>query len=68
MDFYTYILYLFMLFNTILFKCFFFIFVINTFIQRGHIKRIKSDSKETYVTKDLFQINSVILNFPFKES
>jgi len=41
-----------------------------TFIQQGHIKLNKKYSKEIYnVTKYLFQMNAVILNFPFiKES
>ncbi len=36
----------------------------NTFIQQGHIKLIKSDSKNIYcimLQKNLFQMNTVIL-------
>ncbi len=38
----------------------------NTVIQQGHIKLIKSDSKDIY---NAFQINAALLNFLFiKES
>ncbi len=37
---------------------------INTFIQQGCIKFIKSDSKDIhYVSIDLFQINSFVFTF-----
>lgn len=37
-----------------------------SFIIKGHIKILKSDRKYIYnVTKDLFQINTVQLNFLF---
>ncbi len=35
---------------------------IHIFIQQGGIKLIKSDSKDIYVRKTLFQINAVLLN------
>jgi len=42
----------------------------NAFLQQGHIKLIKSVSKDiSIVTKtSLFQVNVVLLNFLFKES
>ncbi len=39
----------------------------NTFIQKGHIKLIKSYSKNICYKRFWFQINAVHLNFPFNK-
>jgi len=41
---------------------------INTFIQHGCSKLLKSDSKDVYNVTNVFHINAVLLNFLFNKN